>query len=188
METSVLLQYAYLGDKDIRATMVELWQAETQGFHDIFDSPQDWPLGRQLTEDGWDAYLRLMPEALARYDDEWLMQEIDNAGFWNDVLFRRGRPVQYDKADACRKLAMGEFNTAYVRGVATVLQQRGASTATVYRAAHADENRNSYCSKLEESQVDVRQIIDDHRRNYYPQRDSKARPIPSGPHCHHTIR
>lgn len=184
----MLLQYIHLLDVEVRQQMVSLWTEESASLQRTHDR-RDWPFGKQLTEDGWTAYMAFMALALELHDDEWLMNALDRSDYWTEPWYRNGKPVAYNRADSRRRLAMTEFNTAYVRGLATTLLERGQSTAHVYRAAPSREERNAYCSGLEGQEVDLRQLIADHRRSYFPSPgDRSARSIPAGTNCHHTIK
>ena len=118
---------------------------------------------------------------------------MSDEAYWQPYQLRR-KPkgghtqVDYNRQDAIQRLAIGEFNVAYVGGLASVLHRRGQEHCLVYRAGEAAEPRASYCSELEGTQVSAEQILEDHRANYWPTRRSSARPIPSGPNCHHSVR
>lgn len=183
----------HLDDAPIRARMADLWLEELGDLQ--ADYPRgEWPYGKQLTDAGWDAYLTAMQEALAHRDEEWLATALDQTEYWQPHLLRsRGgggtSRVDYDKADARRKLATTEFSIAYVRGVASMMSEHGYKRGVVYRAGPVAEPRHSYCTQLEGKAVQLAQLLHDHRRQYFPApRDPAARPIPSGPHCRHSIR
>lgn len=185
------LYYYHLDDPDVRRRSVDLWQEELDELQR--DYPRDrWPYGKLLTDAGFEAFLRAMPEALLDRDDEWLRRQMSDEAYWQPYLRRRIKSgytqVDYNKPEAIAKLTIGEFDTAYVRGLASTLLDRGEVQALVYRAGEAAEKRTTYCTQLEESPVDLEQLLRDHRANYWPTRRSGARPIPSGPNCHHSIR
>lgn len=185
------LTYHHLGDEEVRQQMAALWRAE--GAELARSYPRDkWPYGKLLSDEGWEAYGKIMPTALLEFDDTWLESQMASGQYWLEKLPRR-KPkggvtlVEYDKADAIRRLAVGEFNTAYVRALATVLLGRGATRCMVYRAGPAVEQRLAYCTGLEGSELPLQQVLNAHRA-YFPERRPSAQPIPSGPHCHHSIR
>jgi hypothetical protein len=186
------LNFNHLDDPDVRRRMVDLWTDELAALKSGYPR-NDWPYGRYLTDSGMAAFEREMPKALAEHDDDWLAREMGHPEYWLDKAVRRtpkgGQTlVDYDKDDALRRLTSGEFNIAYVRGLASVLVGRGQTECLVYRAGLAAEPRDGYCAFLEDQRVQLAQILADHRRNYFPVRDADARPIPSGPNCHHSIR
>ncbi len=187
---AVGLHFHHLPDAKVRERMVNLWQEEL-GFLKAGYARQNWPYGRYLTEAGLAAFEAAMLEALAAHDDEWLAQQMRDPRCWiAKAPPRKGQSkwVDYNRDEAVRRLAMTEFNVAYVHGLASVLLDRGQSHCVVYRAGVAAEPRDAYCTNLEDEQVLLAQILADHRRNYFPIRDPDARPIPSGPNCHHSIR
>lgn len=186
------LYYHHLDDPDVRSRSAALWEEELQELQR--DYPRDeWPYGKLLTDEGFETFLRATLEALLNHEDEWLRRQMSDEAYWQPHL-QRMKPkggytqVDYDKDDAIRRLTIGEFNGAYVRGLASTLLDRGETQGLVYRAGKAVEERTIYCTQLEESQVNLEQLLRDHRANYWPTRRSGARPIPSGPNCHHSIR
>lgn len=186
------LYFYHLGDPDVRERMVAMWADELASLKSGY-ARTEWPYGRYLTDSGIAAFERAMPQAIAEHDDDWLAQEMGHPQYWLEKAVRRTQKggttlVDYDKDDALRRLTSGEFNIAYVRGLASVLIERGQSECLVYRAGAAAEPRDGYCTALEDQRVQLAQILADHRRNYFPVRDPDARPIPSGPNCHHSIR
>ncbi|HYN50746.1 MAG TPA: hypothetical protein VES62_07455 [Thermoleophilaceae bacterium] len=186
------LLFHHLADPEVRQRMVGMWRDEFAALKAGYPR-QEWPYGRYLIDAGWAAFETAMPQALTEHDDDWLAAQVRDPRYWLPKASRAkpvgGRTwVDYDKEDALRRLATGEFNVAYVHGLASVLLDRGQSHCVVYRAGVAVEPRDAYCTNLEERQAPLAQILADHRRNYFPVRDPDAKPIPSGPNCHHSIR
>jgi hypothetical protein len=145
-----------------------------------------------LANAGWLRWATAMRDALASHDDDWLVNEMDNPAFWNPFLIRKTKngstQVDYDKRDALEKLCFGEFNVAYIRGLAYALVARGDTECLVYRAGTAAEER-SECSNWENQSVSLSQVIAGHRVRYYPAPgDRSAWSLPTGPNCHHSIR
>jgi hypothetical protein len=189
-DDAVGLHFHHLSDADVRERMVHMWQGELD-FLKAGYARQDWPYGKYLTAAGWAAFEAAMPAALAAHDDEWLAQQMRDPRWWiPKAPPRKGQSkwVDYDRDEAVRRLAITEFNLACVHGLASVLLDRGQSHCLVYRAGVAVEPRDAYCTYLEDEQVLLAQIMADHRRNYFPIKCPDARPIPSGPNCHHSIR
>jgi len=182
--------YHHLDEPDVRAAMVARWNEEWA------ELSANWPrgtcYGKQLTDAGWEAFPYAMREALAERDDEWLRAQMSNLEFWNTHLVRRTKNgetlVNYDKPEAVRKLCLGEFNIAYIRGLATALLARGETNCEVYRADSAYEPRPE-CAAWEGKQFPLQDVIDGHRARYFPPPgDRSIFSIPSGPNCHHSIR
>jgi hypothetical protein len=69
-----------------------------------------------------------MPKALASKDDDWLVGEMSPAVCWMDKSPRKTKNgitmVNYNKQDALERLCFGEFNIAYIRGLARALLAR----------------------------------------------------------------
>ncbi|MFZ2113282.1 MAG: hypothetical protein WAU77_06075 [Solirubrobacteraceae bacterium] len=182
--------YHHLNEADVRVEMVAAWREEWA------DLSANWPrgqcYGKQLTDTGWITFERVMPEALATQDDDWLVAEMSPAEYWQDRLARRTKTgvtmVDYNKRDALEKLCLGEFNIAYIRGLARALIARGETTCMVYRANPAYVPRGE-CSSWEEQTFTLTDVIAGHRARYHPPPgDRLAWSIPSGPSCHHSIR
>ena len=186
VQVPVGLNYHHLNDVDVRRAMRTLWLEE------FADLETNWTVdacyGKQLTPAGWDAFRDAMPQALEAHDDEWLRSQMGNHSYWEDYLLRRGKPVDYNKPDAIQKLTIGEFNIAYIRGLATVLQTRGQEMCVIYRADDAYVPR-SECSAWEDQEIRVSDVLAGHRVRYHPPPgDRRAFSVPSGPNCHHSIR
>lgn len=182
--------YFHLGDPGVRQAMLDAWRSEWA------ELSANWPrgscYGKQLTDDGWDEYERSMPEALAERDDDSLLQRMNSAGHWLPTLSRRTNSgvtqVNYDKQDALEKLTFGEFNIAYIRGLALTLRGRGEVSCVVYRADAAYVPR-SECSAWEDQEFPLADVLAGHRVRYFPPPgDRHAWSVPSGPNCHHSIR
>jgi hypothetical protein len=171
--------------------MVLLWSAEWAELEDRTDRADCY--GKALTEQGWAAFEEAMPAALDGHDDDWLYVRMDDPAYWRTWLPRRRRGGQgwttaaVNRPEALRRLCFGEFNVAYIRGLAHALRDRGEDFAVVYRAAHAAEPRGR-CSSWEGDVVPVQQVIDGHRVYYWPPPgDRSAWGLPTGPNCHHSI-
>lgn len=183
--------YHHLDEPIARAGMIERWCAEWASLESIPGPAR--PYGKQLTADGWEAFSAAMPAALSEHDDEWLREQMSSLDYWDTHLTRKTKQgvklVDYNKEDAIRKLCFGEFNIAYIRGLATALSQQGETHCAVYRADAAYEPRGE-CSGWEGQQFLLKDVIDGHRARYWPpdQADRSAFSIPTGPNCHHSIR
>lgn len=183
--------YHHIEDQDVRRAMAELWSGEWQDMQSS-GHPRDC-YGKQLTDEGWEGYGRAMPVALAERDDDWLVAEMADPAFWMPKYPRR-KPkggvtmVDYNKRDALERLCFGEFNIAYIRGLATILLARGETECIVYRANAAYQPRGE-CSVWEGERFPLQDVIDGHRIRYWPLGQGKPGEfsVPSGPNCHHSI-
>jgi hypothetical protein len=185
------LRYLHLDERDVREAMVLLWSAE---WGELGDSPDRTDCyGKALTEEGWQAYSDVMPRALDEHDDDWLYAAMDRPAYWHDRLPRRRRggrgwtTYAVNRSEQLRRLCFGEFNIAYIHGLAHALRDRGETHAIVYRAGEAAEER-AECTAWEGTLVPLKQIIDGHRARYWPPPgDPSAWSLPSGVNCHHSI-
>jgi hypothetical protein len=184
------LTYFHLGESDVREAMVSAWREEWD------DLSANWPrgscYGKQLTDEGWDAFGSVMHEALANRDDDWLLEQMSLGDYWVPTLTRRTKSgvtqVEYNKSDALEKLTVGEFNIAYIRGLALALTARGEVSCIVYRADAAYVPR-SECSAWENREFPLADVLAGHRARYFPPPGNRlAWSVPSGPNCHHSIR
>jgi hypothetical protein len=150
--------------------------------------------GAFLSEAGWEAFDRLMPEALEHHNDDWLVREMAPAHYWRASYPKRRRggggytTARINPGWASRMLSLTEFNTAYVRGLARSLVRRGVSECIVYRAGPAAEPRTD-CSSWEGRRFELQQVLDGHRARYFPPPGNPvAFSVPTGPNCHHSIK
>lgn len=182
--------YFHLGERDVREAMVLMWSAEWAEIEGLPEGRR--PYGKDLTSAGWAAFATAMPEALDAHDDDWLAERMDRASYFRSARPRRTRNggttmVRVNLGEAIKQLCYGEFNIAYIRGLAHALQARGETHAVVYRAGSAVEAR-AECSSWEGQEFPLAQIIGGHRARYWPQRDDGAWSVPAGVNCHHSIR
>jgi len=90
-------------------------------------------------------------------------------------------------AQASERLALTEFNTWYVAGLAARLLEEGVTDCRVYRAG-MPRWQAAECSVHEDQAYTVAEIIAGHRIGYWPPPGMPGRlSIPAGPGCHHTI-
>jgi hypothetical protein len=136
----------------------------------------------------------VMPDALESQDDDWLWDQMHDPSLWRSHRPRRLKSGGYSQMRvnlrwACDLLCLGEFNIAYVRGLAHALEAQGESECLVYRAHGAGEPRCE-CTGWEGQAFLLRDVIDGHRARYWP--PGAGRPdvfsVPSGFNCHHSIR
>lgn len=120
-----------------------------------------------------------------------LAQALNYREFWNtmDSYVRKGvwgeRRVNIGQAS--ERLALTEFNTWYVAGLAHRLVDEGEGDCKVYRACEPKFEHAS-CSAHEGKTYALASIIDGHRVGYWPEPGNpNVISIPAGPGCHHTI-
>jgi len=113
-----------------------------------------------------------------------LAASLNRPDYWRAADARGGR---VNPAQASERLAITEFNTWYVAGLAARLQEEGATDCRVYRAG-IPRWQAAGCSVHEGQTYAVAEIIAGHRVGYWPSPGVPGRlSIPAGPGCHHTI-
>jgi len=183
--------YHHLDDAEVRAAMVELWAAENEELLASGRRPECY--GADLLEAGWEEWERAMPVALGDRDDDWLVEQMLEPGFWRATRPRRLKSggfseqrvnLQFTANLICR----GEFNIAYVRGLASTLLARGETEFVVYRADPAYEPRPE-CLAMEGHSFPLEDVLEGHRARYWPPEsaDLDAFSVPAGFGCHHSI-
>jgi len=148
--------------------------------------------GRELSAAGQAASPGLIREAINQGTEETLTAALAKSDFWNpnETYTRNGvkRTRSLNVQQASERLALTEFNTWYVRGLAKRLMDEGENECQVYRAA-PPKWEPAECSKHENQIYPVKQVYDGHRAKYWPAPGNPdAFSIPAGPSCHHTIR
>jgi hypothetical protein len=141
---------------------------------------------KKLSASGLQAFPALMREAIQHGNEDTLCDALlSNLSYWQPVS-RSGRTNYGQSAEA---LAITEFNTWYVRGLAKRLLQEGIAECQVYRAALPKGARRGECTEYEDKTVSVQAVYDGHRIRYWPTATNpRAFSIPSGVSCHHSIR
>lgn len=186
------LLFHHLEYPSVRATMVEQWSEENETVCRDY-APDSRPYGKLFSDEGWRVLPAVMIEALREHNDDWLRDQIGVEANWIPKQMRRTRSggyteVNYNRPDAARRFALTEFNTAYVRAVATVGLRGGEEFGVVYRAGDAQIER-ARCTDAEEQAISLRSLIDDHRRYFHDgEVPDTSLPIPFGPNCHHSVR
>jgi hypothetical protein len=182
------LNLDHLEHPGVRARMLSDWILELEGFRERL--PRDrWPFGRGLNDAGWDIFLASMPVALREKDITWLADTMNDDSLWVPFASRsrNGRPYQtrVNVGDAALRLALGEYNIAYTKAVASMALEAGIPTCEIYRAGYAAQPRTS-CMCLEGPGISCRAVLEGHRA--YVSGPPAEFSIPAGPHCHHAIR
>lgn len=185
------LLFHHLGYPGVRETMARQWSEEYDTLCRDY-APGDRPYGKLLSDEGWRTIATVMAEALGEHDDDWLQDQIGPEVNWVPTQMRRSKggytEVKYNKQDAARRFARTEFNTAYVRAVATVGLRESEEFGVIYRAADAAVER-ARCTEAEGRQISLRGLLSDHRRYFFAGEVADSTlPIPFGPNCHHSVR
>ena len=149
-------------------------------------------LPASLSEQGRAAWPDLMRRAILEGDDTTL-----RAALLTDPTLLRPREtavrsgVAHERnvnfAQASQRLATGEFNTWYVRGLSARLLAEGVESVEVYRAA-VPKWEPAACSSHEGAVVAVRDVYEGHRARYWPTENPDGFSVPFQPGCHHSIR
>ncbi|HEY3714434.1 MAG TPA: hypothetical protein VGL39_07910 [Jatrophihabitantaceae bacterium] len=140
-----------------------------------------------LTEEGHDAYLVLVREALDRGDEVSFGAALTKPRYWKETD-SAGKTV--DMPSRAVGLALTEFNTWYVAGLADILVSESETHCQVYRAADPLYTQGA-CSVHEEKTYSLEDVVKGHRIAYHPRDGVRVRDaftIPSVTGCHHTIR
>ena len=146
-----------------------------------------------LTPDGLETFPELMRQAITDLngDETTLAASLRSASYLNptETYVRDGvrRVRRVNARQAAERLAITEFNTWYVAGLAHRLRDEGHSQCRVYRAAEP-KWQPAACSTHEGQTYPVETIINNHRISYWPPPGIPDQlSIPAGPGCHHTI-
>jgi len=170
-------------DNTTREFMLKEFQKEESG-----GSPYR---SRDLTTIGRNEFPKLMEKAIKEGNEITLEQDLSNPEFWKSshTAYRNGKSyeVTVNPRDSASKVALTEFNTWYVRGLAKRLMEEGVEYCEVYRAESAWQPR-SQCQDHDGKQFKVIDIHNGHRATYWPAPNPNAFSVPVGPNCHHTIR
>jgi hypothetical protein len=132
--------------------------------------------GKDLSELGREKYPKLLREALETGDDSQLEARLSEPGIFNEMGLRQGKPVKVP-INAPQRLAEGEFNRFYIRGLCLRALDEGKSTVVVYRARPSSSPRRE-SEELVDSALDAKALLEDLRES--PGVDT-ALGLPPGP-------
>jgi len=171
-------------DATTRGYMLEEFEAEEASGHAY--------RSRALSAAGLSAFPSLLRAAIRNGDEESLSALLQVPSYWNptETYVRNGvtRQRQVNIQQASERLALTEFNTWYVRGLAKRLITEGVTQCQAYRGA-VPKWEPAECSMHEGQVFQVQDIYFGHRAKYWPEPGNpSANSIPFGPGCHHTIR
>ena len=177
------LQYAELDEKT-RAIMLAEFEAEQAGANPY--------RSKALSTSGQAAFPQLMRDAIKQGTEVTLTVALADVSLWDPIekFVRDGVPGERKRniPQSAERLAMTEFSTWYVRGLARRLMDEGVEKCQVSRAAQPKwEPRD--CVKHEGLIVDVKTVYANHRVRYWPEPGNKeALSIPLAPGCPHIIK
>lgn len=138
-----------------------------------------------LSQSGLEAFPDLMREAITSGNEVTLAAALNRDEFWLD---RDAGEKSVNVRQSSERLALTEFNTWYVAGLARKLKAEGETDCQVYRAADP-KWEHSTCSTHEGQTYPIEEILAGHRIAYWPPPGESGKlSIPAGPGCHHTIR
>jgi hypothetical protein len=147
---------------------------------------------KALSPAGQAAFPGLLRRAIEVGNEQSLFDSLNDPRYWepmeqyerNGVVRERKRNIQ----QAAERLALTEFSTWYVRGLAARFLAEGVENCQVYRGAQP-KWEPADCARHEGMIVAVRTVYDGHRARYWPEPGNPdAFSIPFGPSCHHVIR
>jgi hypothetical protein len=172
-------------DETTRKWMLQRFEAEESG-----GNPYRSEVLSQLGMVRWPDIMR---EAIIDPDGSeiTLASALGRPDYWQatETYVRDGaaRQRRVNFTQASERLAITEFNTWYVAGLAARFQEEGVTRCRVYRAA-IPKWQPAECSVHEGQIYAVAEIIAGHRVGYWPPPGVPGRlSIPVGPGCHHTI-
>jgi len=170
-------------DGTTRRYMLLEFEAEMAGEHPY--------IGSNLSVAGRAAFPELMRVAIKEGTEVTLRADLNRPGLWKgkETYERNGvfRERRINVRQASERLALTEFNTWYVRGLARRLMDEGETHCQAYRAAQPKWEPGT-CTEHENQVFALQEIYDGHRARYWPVVNESALSIPFGPGCHHTIR
>ena len=179
------MDFKELDDTTRKCMLEEFKKEETNG------KPYRSPL---LTAKGLEQFPILMEKAITQQDgnEVTLAKDLNNSSYWVPTTVSHRKGIPYTKTvnpdPASKRLAITEFNTWYVKGLAKKLIDEGITECEIYRAESADQPRCE-CTRWEGKKISVKEVYDGHRIRYHHEKiDSTALQIPSGAYCHHAIK
>jgi hypothetical protein len=147
---------------------------------------------KALSSIGLECFPDFMREAIQSGNEETLCLALNFPEHWEpfEQYVRDGiaRPRRRNIFQSAQRLALTEFSTWYVRGLAKRLLDEGVEKCQIYRG-ETPKWEMGECSAHEGQVVAVLDIYKGHRIRYWPEPgDPNGFSIPFGPGCHHIIR
>lgn len=133
-------------------------------------------LGKDLSEVGQKKYAEFLREAIEDGDDTLLETRLSEPGIFNARGLRQGKSVKVP-VNAPQRLAEGEFNRFYIRGLCLRVVEEGVGNVVVYRARESSSPRKESQELIGES-LNAKSLLDDLRKS--PGVDT-ALGLPPGP-------
>lgn len=137
----------------------------------------------RLTSEGQHGWPRLLEDAIANYDDNWLAAEIIKRGYLNrsELYVRNGKQClrTINQQQASQQLAEGEFNRYYIRGLCIRAKSSGATGLIVYRGKAVTNPRPESEAKIG-STVQIDLALSELRKNDFIS-IGDALGVPGGP-------
>jgi hypothetical protein len=172
-------------DKTTREWMLRRFEAEESGGNPY--------RSEVLSQFGLAHWPDMMRQAITDPDgsEATLAAALKRPDYWQatETCVRSGiaRQRSVNPAQASERLAITEFNTWYVAGLAARIQGEDVTRCRVYRAG-TPKWQPAECSVHEGQTYGVADIIAGHRIGYWPPPGVPGRlSVPAGPGCHHTI-
>ena len=147
---------------------------------------------KALSPKGLEFFPELMRQAIREGNEETLFLALNNSDYWDPIerYVRDGvsRTRRRNIPQAAQRLALTEFSTWYVRGLAKRLLDEGVNKCQIYRGEFPKWEPGE-CSVHEGLIVPIQEVYRSHRARYWPEPGNpNALSIPFGPGCHHVIR
>lgn len=120
-------------------------------------------MGKDLSPDGRARYPDLLREAITSGDDAQLEVRLSEPETFNAMGLRKGKPVKVP-VNAPQRLAEGEFNRFYLRGLCLRAIDDGIDRVIVYRA-RASSSPRPESEALVGTSLDPKALLDDLREN-----------------------
>jgi len=120
-------------------------------------------LGKDLSDAGQQRYPDFLREAIENGDDNMLEARLSEPGIFNAMGLRQGKPVKVP-SNAPQRLAEGEFNRFYIRGLCLRAIEEGIGQVVVYRARASSSPRQE-SEELIGSSLDAEALLNDLREN-----------------------
>ena len=147
---------------------------------------------KALSSIGLECFSELMREAIKSGSEETLCLAFSIPKYWEpfEQYVRDGiqRSRRRNILQSTQRLALTEFSTWYVRGLAKRLLVEKVEKCQIYRG-EMPKWEPGECSAHEGQIVAVLDIYNGHRIRYWPEPGNpNGFSIPFGPGCHHVIR
>lgn len=123
---------------------------------------------KSFNNKGIEIYPELLKKSIKLGDEETLTEDLK--GLFNDTEYyeRDGKRMERKvSADANTRLARGEFNRFYIRGLCARAISEGIGEVEIYRARESSQRRTESDLKIG-NKVSAEKLLDDLRNNIEP--------------------